>query len=63
MVERNLRIKRRARCSDCGADLLLIAYVDGRCDACDRTSMVSLPGSLAAYLAPIARSSARPAMD
>jgi hypothetical protein len=56
MVERNLRIKRSVPCEGCGEPLELTAYVDGRldgrCERCNRTTMLALRGSLARFLTP-----------
>ncbi len=49
MVERNLRIKRSVPCEGCGEPLELTAYVDGRldgrCERCNRTTMLALLAS------------------
>ena len=56
MRDDNIRLKRRVSCGVCGGDLKLIAYVDGRvdgrCDRCDRTTMVAPQGSLARFISP-----------
>jgi len=56
MRENNIRLKRRVPCGQCGKDLKLTAYVDGRvdghCDHCDRTTMVAPQGSLAKFISP-----------